>query len=110
MEINQNTMNLICKLEYKIGEMCSNSNTYNGWTGEYGADFRYPVTVEGVTRCRYNLEVLDLAPEKLKDIYYKFGSNRLYIGYSIKHLLEELETLYGLDFAKLEEERKNSAQ
>ena len=29
MEINQNTMNLICKLEYKIGEMCSNSNSYN---------------------------------------------------------------------------------
>lgn len=108
MKINQNTMNLICKLEYKIGEMCSNNNSYNGWTDTCGADFRYPVTVEGNGKYKGKLEWLDLKPEELKNICYKFGSNKLYIGCGIKHLLESLETLYRLDFEKLEEKCQSS--
>lgn len=107
MKLNQNTMNLICTLECKIGRTCSNSNSYNGWTNEYGADFRYPVTVEGMGKFRGTLVDLDLKPEQLKDICYKFGSNKLYVGWGIKCLLEELETRYGLDFTELERVRQN---
>lgn len=53
---------------------------------------------------------LGLEPEALGDIYYKFGANEMHIGYGIKHVLEELEDLYGLDFVELEAERKAKAQ
>lgn len=32
MELNQDTMDLICKLEYCIGDTCCNIHSYNGWT------------------------------------------------------------------------------
>lgn len=34
MKVNQDIMNLICKLEYRIGDTCANSDSYNGWTDE----------------------------------------------------------------------------
>ena len=34
MELNQDTMDLICKLEYCIGDTCCNIHSYNGWTNE----------------------------------------------------------------------------
>lgn len=110
MEVNQDIMNLICRLEYRVGEMCSNSNSYNGWTDEWGADFRYPITIDGVGKFKSNICWLEVGPEHLKDMYYKFGSNEMHIGYSLKHVLEELEDLYGLDFVKLEAERKAKLQ
>lgn len=71
-----------------------------------GADFRYPVTVDGHGKFRGRIDDLGLEPEALGDIYYKFGANEMHIGYGIKHVLEELENLYGLDFVELEVERK----
>lgn len=110
MKVNQDIMNLICKLEYRIGDTCANSDSYNGWTDEWGADFRYLVTVDGHGKFRGRIDDLGLEPESLGDIYYKFGANEMHIGYGIKHVLEELEDLYGLDFVKLEAERKAKAQ
>lgn len=106
MKVNQDIMDLICLLEYRIGDSCSNGDSYNGWTNDWGADFRYPVTVDGRGKYRNTIESLGLEPEDLGDIYYKFGANELHVGFGIKHLLEELEERYGLDFAKLEAEYK----
>ena len=66
--------------------------------------------VDGHGKFRGRIDDLGLEPEALGDIYYKFGANEMHIGYGIKHVLEELEDLYGLDFVKLEAERKAKAQ
>lgn len=110
MEVNQDIMDLICKLEYCIGDTCCNIHSYNGWTNEWGTDFRYPVVASNEGRYYGHLEELGLKPGSLAKIYYVFGANRMHIGYGIKHVLEELEDLYGLDFVKLEAERKAKVQ
>jgi hypothetical protein len=43
MNINKQLVELICELEYIVGQECFNPNSYNGYTGEEGKDFRYPV-------------------------------------------------------------------
>ena len=36
MIVDENIAELICALEYKIGNQTYNPNSYNGWTGEEG--------------------------------------------------------------------------
>ena len=44
MIVDENIAELICTLEYKIGNQTYNPNSYNGWTGEEGCGFKYPVS------------------------------------------------------------------
>lgn len=44
MKLTKETAELVAELETLIGENCYNGDSYNGWTDEYGASFRYPVT------------------------------------------------------------------
>ena len=43
MELTQELTDLICELEYLIGDQCYNPNSYDGYTGDEGRSFRYPV-------------------------------------------------------------------
>lgn len=109
MKLTKATTELICELEYIIGNQCYNPNSLNGYTMEEGCEFRYPVSYEnkdGVdTRTRY--KITDIDKSKINTIRYKFGSNHLYIGIAIKDVLETLENKYGLDFNELTKLKKN---
>ncbi len=43
MVVDANIADLIGVLEYKSGSQTYNPNSYNGWTGEEGRGFKYPV-------------------------------------------------------------------
>ena len=43
MKVTKSIIKVICDLEHIIGEQCYNPNSYDGWTGESGCSFRYPV-------------------------------------------------------------------
>lgn len=107
MKLNKKIIDLICELEYKIGRNCYNPNSYDGWTGDEGCSYRYPVCYsdeDGTEyRSKYNPDVTKKNVHTLK---YKFGSNHLYIGKGIIDVLEFLEERYGLDFNELEKQRK----
>lgn len=45
MIVDKDTARLICKLEYELGSQTYNPHSYNGWTGEEGCGFKYPVKV-----------------------------------------------------------------
>ena len=111
MKLDKNIIKLIWKLEYLIGSECYNPNSYDGWTGEEGRSFRYPV--------QYYLTHEDKAPSKwwwnvaekeeeltelsVSTMKYKFGSNHLFIGNGLYNVLSALEERYGIDFNELEE-------
>lgn len=106
---NQNIANLICALELKIGNQTYNPNSYNGWTGEEGCSFRYPVKYckNEVDLEEHNLtstknKIRQIDPDCIETIKYTFGSNHLYIGNGLVKVLEYLEDRYNLDFNKLE--------
>lgn len=118
MKIDQKTAKLICELEYLIGSECYNPNSYDGWNDIEGLYFRYPVRIrpnEETDRCSkikgkisedrlyYNGEYKE---RNIRSMHYAFGSNRLYIGTGFINALEFLEDRYGLDFNKLEKDRK----
>lgn len=44
MKLNRELIELICSLEYEIGNQTYNPNSYNGWTGEEGCGFKYSVS------------------------------------------------------------------
>lgn len=109
MKITKDILDLIAILEYRIGNQCYNPNSYNGWTGEEGRSYRYPVVyaqmdddneqyVAKRTKGTLDLDSID----ELKTVKYKFGSNHLYIGDGIVEILEFLEKRYNLDFTSLE--------
>ena len=114
MEITNETVRLICDLEYLIGSECYNPNSYDGWTGLEGCSYRYPVyiypdrqaveplKIRGNIRCR----IPELSSDLIPTMKYKFGSNHLFVGNGIVKILSELEQRYGLDFSELEEKRK----
>jgi len=108
MKLTKATTELICELEYIIGNRCYNPNSLNGYTWEEGLEFRYPVSYENKegddTRTRSRIK--DIDKSKIGTIRYKFGSNHLYIGEGIKEALELLETKYGLDFNELTKSKK----
>ena len=110
MKINHETANLIFELEHIIGYECYNPKSYNGWTGEEGCSYRYPVCIqkhsddEYITKTCGILTDYTVDPEQVHTMKYRFGSNHLYIGNGLIRSLEMLEKRYHLDFAKLEEE------
>lgn len=112
MTIDKNIARLICDLEYIVGNQTYNPNSYNGWTGEEGCAFKYPVTYcrnksdyekRDLTKTKSHINFIE--PECIKTMKYAFGSNHLYIGEGLVGVLNYLEDTYGIDFDKLEEER-----
>lgn len=103
MKLTKASIELICELEYIIGNKCYNPNSLNGYTLEEGLEYRYPVSYvdkEGNdTRTRGTIR--SIKKDDINTIRYKFGSNHLYIGAAIVNVLEHLETVYGLDFNEL---------
>lgn len=113
MIVDKNIANLIGVLEYKIGCETYNPNSYNGWTGETGCGFKYPLNyckskadleARQLTKTRICIEHID--PECVGTMKYAFGSNHLYIGDGLVNVLKYLEEIYGIDFNMLEEKRK----
>lgn len=113
MEIDNNIANLICELEYKIGNQTYNPNSYNGWTGEEGCGFKYPVNycisksdLEEHKQTKTRSKINAIEPECIGTMKYAFGSNHLYIGNGLVEALKYLEELYQIDFNELELRRK----
>ena len=114
MVVDKNIAELICTLEYKVGNQTYNPNSYNGWTGEEGCGFKYPVSYcknkmdleeHKITKVKSRIEFIE--PECIETMKYAFGSNHLYIGGRIVEILNYLEELYDIDFNKLEQQRIN---
>lgn len=112
MVLDANIADLIGVLEYKIGSQTYNPNSYNGWTGEEGCGFKYPVNyckskadleAHQLTKTKSRIDHLD--PECVGTMKYAFGSNHLYVGDGLVEVLEYLEEIYDIDFNKLEEKR-----
>ena len=117
MRLDNNIADLICLLEYKIAWKAYNDNSYNGWTGESGCGFRYPVhycrdhkAKEKGEYSRTKALIRGLDPECIHTLYYTFGSNDLSIGNGLIEILEYLEEYYGIDFNKLERRRIKKRQ
>lgn len=109
MKNTQNIANLISELEYKIANSCYNPNSYDGYTGEEGCEFRYPVWVyQNEQEEKYRGKIRNLKPEEIDTIKYKFGSNHLFVGEGLIKVLEYLEDRYQIDFDKMEKEIKKS--
>lgn len=110
MELTDKTLKLISDLEYLIGSQCYNPNSYDGWTGDEGCEYRYPVYFlanpedENLTKTKWKIlkAAPEFSPKSIDTIKYKFGSNHLFIGLGLRDVLEELEKRYGLDFNELE--------
>lgn len=112
MKVDKKIADLISELEYRIGNECYNPNSYNGYTGEEGCEFRYPVwtakkTSEGYEECKHYGYISGLQPKDINTIKYKFGSNHLYIGIGLVRVLEYLEKRYDINFNELEKTKKN---
>ena len=110
MKVDQNIANLITELKYKIDSQCYNPNSYNGWTGEEGCSFKYPVysseKINGDYVGMRHRIISNLTPEEVPTLRYKFGSNHLYIGDGLVKVLEYLEKRYGIDFNELEQKNR----
>ena len=107
MRINKRIANLIAQLEYEIGSQCYNPNSYDGYTGEEGCEFRYPVYVhQNDTDEKYRYIITNLTPKEINTIKYKFGSNHLFIGKGLINVLKYLEDRYDIDFNELESKVK----
>ena len=115
MYLDENMMDMLCDIEEIIGSDCFNPSSYNGYTGEYGKEFRYPVKLpigddsrEYHDFIKVNGNIMDEAryydikPFGFSNARYEFGSNHLYIGEAIIRVLEYLEQRYELDFNDLE--------
>lgn len=108
MKIDKNIASLIVELEYEIGRQCYNPNSYDGYTGEEGCAFRYPVYFSeknkdgDVNEYKVRGRILNLQPEQIETMKYKFGSNHLFIGEALLKILELLEIKYNIDFNNLD--------
>ncbi len=117
MKVDKNIAELICTLEYKMGKQTYNPNSYNGWTGEEGCGFKYPVNycrnkkdldAHKLTKTKFPIQYI--APECISTMKYAFGSNHLYVGDGIVSILNYLEEIYNIDFNKLEQKRIDERQ
>ena len=119
MELSKDLCKIVAKIECLIGDRCYNPNSYDGWNGESGRNYHYPVTytlpnqTSGQTRWGTFRYLDNLSEEEaisfVQTFRYKFGSNHLYIGSAILDVLEFFEDRYGLNFDELEkkaQERK----
>lgn len=112
MIVDKDTARLICKLEYELGSQTYNPHSYNGWTGEEGCGFKYPVKYcknknalikQELTKNKNEINYID--PQCINTMKYVFGLNHLYVGKGIIKMLECLEEVYNIDFNKLEQKR-----
>lgn len=109
MKLNKKTAHLVAQLENIIGSSCYNPNSYNGYTGEYGKEFKYPVWATtrygSDEKYQYGIDSAlrrkQIKQEDVDSMFYKFGSNHLHIGEAIVKVLEYLEREYNLDFEEL---------
>lgn len=103
MKINNSTIKLISELEYLIGHQCFNPNSYDGYTGEEGRTFRYPVVYinKNDTEVKTKAHVINCNEKSIHTMCYKFGSNHLYIGDALIKVLQYLEENYGIDINSL---------
>ena len=112
MKVTDKTSSLVSDLEYIVGNSCYNPDSYNGWTGEYGKSFRYPVCyiTEFDDGDRYEEKTKYRLPrssaKSISGAFYKFGANHLCIGRALQLLLTHLEERYDIDFEALEENLK----
>ena len=105
MKKTKNIAFIVATLEYEIANSCYNPNSYDGYTGDEGCEFRYPVWIyRNGEEERYRGRISNLKPEEIDTIKYKFGSNHLFIGEGLIKVLECLEKRYQIDFDKMEEQ------
>ena len=114
MELNQETMKLICELEYFIGRQCTNSNytrsiNIKGVRIPVSSSYRYPVSYKprqesNVIKTDTNLGFYnnDITKMTIDTMGYSMGTNYLHIGKGLVSVLSELESRYGINFAELE--------
>lgn len=97
-----------------MGSQTYNPNSYNGWTGEEGCAYTFPVSYckneddyknKKITKTQLGIDYIE--PECIKTMKYVFGANHLYVGDGIVEILNYLEETYNLDFNKLEQNRLN---
>ena len=100
MIVDKDTARLICKLEYELGSQTYNPHSYNGWTGEEGCGFKYPVKYcknknalikQELTKNKNEINYID--PQCINTMKYAFGLNHLYVGKGIIKMLECLEAV-----------------
>lgn len=115
MKITNDTVDLICQLEYLLG--CH-------VVAASGDQIKYPVTAKAFCYDDKRLDESMSAPKYwlpieygkdgydfgepatfIGNLHYKFGSNHLYIGDGIVDMLGYLEKRYGIDFNELEAKR-----
>ena len=113
MRNNKRLANLIFELEYIIGSECYNPNSYDGYTGEEGREFRYPVyglyDDNDKELTKFRGKVFGIPYNKINILKYKFGSNHLFIGIGLIHILQFLEKRYNINFDQLEYEYQNKS-
>lgn len=109
MKITKEIAELVFDLEYIIGNSCYNPNSYDGYTGEEGCEFRYPVyafrSMDDEEPRKFRGRIIGIPGEQIETVKYKFGSNHLFIGTAILDILDTLEKRYGISFDELEEKR-----
>ena len=111
MKKTQNIANLITELEYIIADSCYNPNSYDGYTGEEGCEFRYPVWVYQDEKFnKYYGNIIGLKPEQIDTIKYKFGSNHLFVGKGLMNMLDYLEKRYEINFNELEKQARKKGK
>lgn len=103
MKMTKPIVQLITELEYIIGHQCYNPNSYNGYTGDEGCTFRYPVyyTNQDKEERRTKYTIKDADKSSISSMRYKFGSNHLYIGDALVKVLSHIEEQCGIDINKL---------
>lgn len=109
MEVDKKIAELIYEMEYIIGSECYNPNSYNGYTGEEGCGYRYPVYIyrdkDDEEAMKYRGKIRDVPATQIDTMKYKFGSNHLFIGEGLINVLRMLEERYDIDFNELEKNR-----
>lgn len=116
MKLNKDMCGIIAELEFLIGSECYNPNSYDGWNDVEGCEYRYPISIRNqngeFVKVRTNinttalLEKKEITPEAIRYMKYKFGTNELFVGLGLIHVLEFLESRYTLDFNELEKQYK----
>lgn len=103
MKINKSVVDLISELEYLVGHQCFNPNSYDGYTGEEGRTFRYPVNYidKNKVERRNRYKITDADAKSIGTMHYKFGSNHLYIGDALIKILQHIEEKCGIDINEL---------
>ncbi len=114
MKVTDQLIPLISDIEEKIGSSCYNGESYNGWTGDYGCDFRYPIVYEIKDGDNYQRQktkqtissIGNINAENILTVCYKFGANELSIGKAVIDILNMLEARFDIDIETLEKKHQ----